>query len=55
MHRTCPLLGVKRTLIILTPRAHIGKMLNNTLNNPIVLVIALAMLAVAYGIYLIAF
>ena len=42
-------------LVFSRDEAHIAKMLNNTVNNPIVLVLALAVVVLAFGIYLVAF
>jgi hypothetical protein len=42
-------------LVFSRDEAHIAKMLNNTVNNPIVLVLALAVVVLAFGVYLVAF
>jgi len=46
MQRPWYLVGMRRILL---------KWLNNTVNNPIVLVLALAVVVLAFGIYLVAF
>jgi len=55
LHVVCSWRDMQPPLVFSRDEAHIAKMLNNTVNNPIVLVLALAVVVLAFGIYLVAF